>query len=563
MSRRHDIVIKGVALLLVSGSCLLAQSPDSVGSAKPLEIRAVTVNDRPLPMRRNGEVSLGSSPENISFTFGPRTNVPSIPVRIRYKLEGVDAGWRDGAGDMFLTVRFYNSVGDQISQKHFHAGGESAGWNGSLATSPLAHRRETLTAPEQTARVWVVISSAGPPASVGVYVVANLVVSRVATNAPPTVLMESPFDREMNDQGNRPPVGWTRDGNHSSMATIVPIGQNPAQRAFAILDDDGNSHAEWHNIMEVAPRVNPGDQILIEWNEAFSIGVGDLTVAKYENLREGKYRFQIAGFDILGNPTGTSASLDVLVTPAFWRTTWFWSIVGALLLIATFGVWRYGEWYRVRQEMARLKSERALENERLRIAQDLHDDFGARVTEISLASALAKKKPNFPESASADFDRISVMSRELVSALYETVWAVNPENDNLDALGNYLCQMTNAQCEQAQLPCRLRVTDLPAEVPVSSQTRHNVIMAVREALNNVIKHAKASEVTLVVSYENEVLNISVEDNGSGFQTSNVRVGNGLANMRRRLEDIGGTCDILGRNGAGTAVMMQLTLKAKR
>jgi len=549
---------------VIAGACsLLAQPAGSDVSTSPLEIRAVTVNDKPVPMRRNGEVSLGSSPENISLMFGPRTNIQGIPLRIRYKLEGVDSGWRDGPSDMYLTVRFYNAAGDQIANKHFPVSGESAGWNGSLVTSPLTHRRETVVVPEHAARVWIVISSAGPPSAVGVYVVANLVVSRVATNAAPAVLMRSPFEGEVNDQENRLPAGWTRDGNHSSMASVVAIGQDPTQRAFAIVDDDGSSHAEWHNIMEVAPRVSPGEQILIEWNEAFSIGVGDFTVAKYPGLREGRYRFEIAGCDIYGNPTSAGASIDLLVTPAFWRTTWFWSTVGASLLVATIGIWRYVEWYRVRQEMARLKSERALENERLRIAQDLHDDFGARATEISLASALAKKKPNFPESASADFDRISVMSRELVAALYETVWAVNPENDNLDALGNYLCQMINSQCEQAQLPCRLRVMDLPREILVSSQTRHNVIMAVKEAVNNVIKHARASEVTLGVAYDNECLTISVEDNGCGFHVAKARVGNGLANMRRRLMDLGGTCDIQGRVDAGTTVVMRLTLKAKR
>jgi len=84
-----------------------------------------------------------------------------------------------------------------------------------------------------------------------------------------------------------------------------------------------------------------------------------------------------------------------------------------------------------------------LEQERLRIAHDIHDDLGARVTQISLLSAMSQENTSFPEKARADFDKVSKMSRELVSALYETVWAVNPENDNLEALGNYVCQMVN------------------------------------------------------------------------------------------------------------------------
>jgi signal transduction histidine kinase len=541
----------------------LGAQTGSGGVPGALEIRAVTVNDKSVSLRRNGQVSLGASPENIVFSFGPRTNAVPAPLRIRYKLEGQETNWRDGAGDMFLAVRFYNANGDQISQRNFPVTGDSAGWNGSLATSPLTHRREMLTVPEQAARVWVVISSAGPPAAVGVYVVANLVVTKISSNAAAVVLLETPLDREADGADNRSPTGWTRDGNHSSMASIVTLGPSPAQKAFAILDDDPGSHAEWHNIMEAAPRVTPGEQLLIEWNEAFSIGVSDLTSAKYQNLREGAYRFHITGADIFGNPVGATVALDVTVPPLLWRTPWFWGVVIAVTFLFSTVGWRYIVWQRVRREMVRLKHERALENERLRIAQDLHDDFGARVTEISIASALARKKPDISRTASADFDRISTMSRELVAALYETVWAVNPENDNLDALGNYLCQMINRLCEQAQLPCRLRMADLPREILVSSQTRHNIMMAVKEAVHNVIKHAQATEMILSVEFVAGVLTISVQDNGRGFQPSSDRAGNGFVNMKRRLADLGGTCDIQPNPPAGTNVVLRLQMKTKR
>jgi len=238
---------------------------------------------------------------------------------------------------------------------------------------------------------------------------------------------------------------------------------------------------------------------------------------------------------------------------------WFWAAASASVLIMITAAWRYVVWRKMQHEMIRLRSERALENERLRIAQDLHDDFGARVTEISIASALAKKKPNLPETASADFDRISTLSRDLVTALYETVWAVNPENDNLDALVNYLCQMANHLCEQPQLPCRFRVMDLPSDIQVSSQTRHNIIMAAKEAIHNVIKHAHASELILAVSFENGSMIISVEDNGCGFEVMPDLGGNGLTNMNRRLTDLGGTCEIRSQSGSGTKVIMWLKL----
>jgi signal transduction histidine kinase len=327
------------------------------------------------------------------------------------------------------------------------------------------------------------------------------------------------------------------------------------------LDDDNRSHAEWHNLKESAAAVTPGDHLLVEWNEAFSMGVGDITAAHYQKLREGNYRFRAGGFDVLGNPTGANASMAVFVPPPFWRMSWFWSVIGAVMVVAAAGAGRYVVWQRMRGEMLRLKSEQALEKERLRIAQDLHDDFGARVTEISIASALARKNPGFPATAGADFDRISSLSRALVSALYETVWAINPENDNLDALGNYLCQMANNLCEQAQLPCRLQGLDLPQNIQVSSHMRHNITMAVKEAVHNVVKHAAATELTLRISYEEKDLAVSIQDNGRGFALGEARGGNGLTNMKRRLADIGGTCEIESRVGSGTTVHMRLRLPA--
>ena len=561
---KYPIPLLVVAIWGIFRGIIVAGDQPTFGDAfESLEIRSVTANNQPKPLTANGGVNLGANAENVSFAFGARTNAKETPIRIRYKLEGYDKDWRDGLGEMVFAIRFYNAAGDQIIQKNFAATGDSPGWKGTLGASSLTHRRETIVVPTRASRLWVVITSAGPPSSVGIYIVGNFIISRSGSNSPPTVLLESPFARPTNDEVNRALSGWTRDGNHPSMANIVSIGALPGEKAFAILDDDVRSHAEWHNIMETAAAVNPGEQIVVEWDEAFSIGVGDAMTVNYPKLTEGSYRFQVAGFDIYGNPTGPHVSIAVLAPPPLWRMAWFWGAACASVLIMITAAWRYVVWRKMQREMVRLRSERALENERLRIAQDLHDDFGARVTEISIASALAKKKPNLPETASADFDRISTLSRDLVTALYETVWAVNPENDNLDALGNYLCQMANHLCEQAQLPCRFRVMDLPSDIQVSSQTRHNIIMAAKEAIHNVIKHAHASELILAVSFENGSMIISVEDNGCGFEVMPDPGGNGLTNMNRRLTDLGGTCEIRSQSGSGTKVIMRLKLQNSR
>ena len=526
-----------------------------------LEIQSIRVNGKSLPFQGKEIISLGSLPENIVFDFEADTNAGNRPLRLCYTLEGFENAWHEYSTDMALTVRFYNNSGDQISQNVYGVTGESTGWTGSLKSSSLTHRRETLVVPPQATRLLIVISSAGPPETVGIYVVANLVVSKSSGSQGNIVLLQSPFD---NDHGDRasddPPAGWMHDGTRPSMARIVKIGQDPQIKAFAILDVDKTSHGEWHNILESAPVVTPGDSLVVEWNEMYSMGAGNYHGATYNGLSAGHYKFRVRGLNVMGMLTGEEASVGVFVPQPFWKSPWFWSLAVVAITVMIIGAIRYFVWHRMRREMVRLKEQRALEQERLRIAHDIHDDLGARITQISLVSAMSQENTAFPEKARADFDKISKMSRELVAALYETVWAVNPENDNLEALGNYLCQMVKQLCERTPLRCRFHVQDLPHEVQVSSQTRHNISLAVKEAVHNIIKHAGASEVTIRMMFTDGELDVSINDDGSGFQPTDNLSGHGLSNMRQRLQKIGGRCFVESSPGHGTTVRMRLRIQ---
>ncbi len=252
------------------------------------------------------------------------------------------------------------------------------------------------------------------------------------------------------------------------MAKIVEVGQDPKTKAFAIVDDDPLGHAEWHNTKEFAPRVNPGDNLVVEWNEMFSIGEShgqsynlDKT---YQNLAPGHYDFRVGELTVLGQPTGREAALSFQVSRPYWELPWFWSVAAAFAVSGLATAVRYRARHRMHPARAPHDEQRGHEQERVRIAQDIHDDLGARVTQISLVSGLAENDAAFSSKARDEFHRISFMSRDLVSALYETVWAVNPENDNLRAVGNYLCQTITELCTQAQLRCRLNVPPLPRQI---------------------------------------------------------------------------------------------------
>lgn len=546
--------------LVWPGALLPALSAEAPLAQTVIEIQSVTVNGQAIAWKGKSRLRLSPKPRNISFTFGPASQSGRNPIRTRFKLEGYDNSWRESGGEMFLMLRFYNSAGDAISQKSFTVGGDSPGWTGELKGSPLTHRRETLDVPPNATQVWAILSSAGPPATVGIYVVDNLVISKLGPEGG-SILLQVPFHRRPGeDLTNQIPQGWIRDGLRPSMARIVELGPDSTARAFAILDDDPNGHAEWHTIKEFAPAVTPGDRLEVEWNELFSVGVGNGHEATYEQLAPGNYRFRVAEVSALGVPTGLEAFMDLRVPVPVWEMPWFWVAAAAFFVSGVMMLGRYVTWRKMRHKLLLLENQRALEQERLRIARDIHDDLGARVTQISLFSAMAQNSASLSDRTRADFGRISQMAREMVSALYETVWAVNPENDNLDALGNYLCQMVNQLCDQANLRCRLHVPPLPGDVQLASQIRHDIILAAKESVHNAIKHARASELAFHLTFAENVLTISIHDNGVGFMAKPSPAGNGLKNMQRRLENLGGACAVESRPGEGTTITLRVTTR---
>ena len=547
----------GVALTVYfSGSLLYASNPTN-----KIEVESAVVDGRSLLLRPGRKVNFGSPRENVVFNFRPTPDDSSPSLRFKCRLDGFENNWREGDGFMFVGIRFTDSAGEFIAQENFQVSGESPGWNGTLKTSVLAHRRETLVVPARCTHASVVISSAGPPATVGIYAVANLEMEQVSSNLQPSILMQSPLDETLKPNGSsvEVPSGWIRDGTHANMAKIIQIGQDPPVHAFAIEDNDVLAHAEWRLVPERSPVVAPGMHLIIEWNEMFSIGVGDFRSITYPALPAGNYRFQLAGLNLMGNPDGAETSLEFFVPRPIWDRPWFWSTILVFVTAAIVGSGRYVAWHRMKREMQRLKNLQVLQSERLRIAHDIHDDLGARVTQITMVSAMLLHDTTLSSKMREDLNQIKRLSRDLVTALYETVWAVNPEYDNLDALGNYLCQMVNQQCDRTGVHCRLNVSELPHDIQVSSQIRHNITMAVKEAINNVIKHAGASKIVMDVDWKEDVLGITIKDNGGGFDTNHSRAGNGLTNMKGRMQNVGGSCFIDSQPGAGTTINFQITV----
>ena len=285
-------------------------------------------------------------------------------------------------------------------------------------------------------------------------------------------------------------------------------------------------------------------------------------------LPPGAYRFRVTACnnDSVWNETG--AALGFVVLPHFWQTQWFLAVVLAGAAVAGGGLVRRTGHRKLRRRLERLERERALEKERSRIAKDIHDDLGAGLTRISLLSQPASESSPGPRQTALQLAQINATTRELTRAMGEIVWAVNPAHDSLDSLSAYLGRFAQEFLSAARLRCRL---DIPMQLPpwvLSADTRHNLFLAFKEALNNAAKHAAADEVRITLAVESARFVLSVEDNGRGFTPGSAEPapgaagsGNGLANMRHRLAEIGGECVVQSQFGLGTQVRFVVPVEA--
>lgn len=214
------------------------------------------------------------------------------------------------------------------------------------------------------------------------------------------------------------------------------------------------------------------------------------------------------------------------------------------------------------QERERAEKMRAIEEERSRIARDLHDDLGSSLTEISLLADAGLGNPPLAERALNRFRAIAAKARALVQALDVIVWLVNPSKDALPFLAGYLGSYAEEYLGASGIGCRLKIPlDMPA-LRLNADVRHNLFLAVKEVLHNIVRHAHASEVLVTFALREGALEITIADNGQGFDPSVPAEGNGLANLRQRVAGIGGRCEIQAQPGGGANVRLLLPLPAE-
>jgi signal transduction histidine kinase/ligand-binding sensor domain-containing protein len=298
------------------------------------------------------------------------------------------------------------------------------------------------------------------------------------------------------------------------------------------------------------------------------VDAGTKRVATYNYIPPGNYSFQVnaCNNDGVWNETGASLAFEVL--PYFWQTMWFHILGGLATVLAAGGVVWFDTRRRMRRRLERAERQRDIERERARIARDIHDDLGAQLTRITMMSESARSDLDNPGRAMLGLGQIYDTARELTRSMDEIVWAVSPRHDTLESLAAYLEKFAQDWLATAGIRCRL---DLPVQFPewhLTSELRHNVFLAFKEALHNAVKHSGASEVTIRLAVNGKSFELAIADNGRGFAAGEKKKtlpaaqgrtasGNGLENIRRRLVSVGGSCEIHSAPGAGTRVIFSV------
>ena len=256
-----------------------------------------------------------------------------------------------------------------------------------------------------------------------------------------------------------------------------------------------------------------------------------------------------------------ATSLNDFIIQHFWQTWWFKALVVLVLLAGVAGGVRIAERKRFQRALQQSEQERVLQRERARIAQDLHDDLGSSLTRISLLSDLARADQDDAAQMEVHLEKISQSAAQTVRALEEIVWAVRPGSDSLQSLVEYIAHFANELFESDAIRCRLDLPgDLPG-VPLPPEVRHNIFLVVKEALTNVLRHSGAKQVSVQARVNGAVMEFEIKDDGRGFDPGAPlhERHNGLGNMRRRAEAIGGKLTQESAPGQGTTIRLTVKL----
>ena len=356
----------------------------------------------------------------------------------------------------------------------------------------------------------------------------------------------------------------------TGIVQVDPRSQTPATKApamaFSVLEQDTHSGIELrYSAVTTDEFERPLYQTrLVGVDAAWSVP-GPERTRTYSAIPPGRHRFevrQLRGDTVDDFPVG---SIDVVVPTPYWRTPWF--VAASLCAVAGLGAavaWWAGR-AAARRRITLLEREQERQRDRARIARDIHDSLGAGLTQMAMMSDLMRRADGGPRASALDekLDEMYRSAQNLTRAVDEIVWAVNPANDTLRRFCTFVAHDVEDMARSGGLDLRVDVDDEVPDVVLPAASRHHLCMLVREAVANVLKHARATTLDFSLHVRDGRLEMVIADDGQGFARDHV-IGDdqdGLANMRARAEELGGSVEIASTPSQGTRVSVRVPLVA--
>lgn len=286
--------------------------------------------------------------------------------------------------------------------------------------------------------------------------------------------------------------------------------------------------------------------------------------ARYLNLKPGKYAFRVMAADINGvwSDQGKAFYFEIA---AFWWQTLLFKIALITAMIAFIAMlirlWLAHKW---NQQRSQLEKQLAILQEHERISADLHDDIGSTLSSISVYSELADKYyESRPEKSHEIVHKISVQTRELMTRIEDIIWSLKPHSPDKTTFKSRLQDYALELLSGKNVGYRIEVDPGVDDLVKDPFLRKNILLIIKEAINNCAKYSQATSVEILVRASPVQLGIRIEDDGTGFDKEIAGNGNGLGNMRKRSEDIGGTFSLRTAPWKGTTIEVTIPMASIR
>lgn len=277
--------------------------------------------------------------------------------------------------------------------------------------------------------------------------------------------------------------------------------------------------------------------------------LGNNTSQRFSNLPAGTYEFRVKVATADGTWNEKYLSYSFIVNPPFWKTWWFLILCALIILTAVWGLYRY-----------RLQSALRMEKLRTRIATDLHDDIGATLSSITMYSESIRGtvKEQLPQLEPI-LNKIGDTSRNMISSMSDIVWAINPANDAGEKLVQRMESYARDICAVKQVSLQFEADEKLKDLNLPLELRKNIYLIFKEALNNALKYAEATQINIQITGKQNQLHLHVSDNGKGFEENLEGKGNGLKNMEMRAKEIHALLKISSDTNKGTMVELHCPL----